>query len=289
MGLDARPQDPLHHLGVGQRLDGGGLEAQPQRDPPHVHEHRRQGQRPRLRDHARRRGPALVAVPPRPAAVELRQHVLLRVRHRRLRPRPRPQPATPEGEAQRDLQAARQGHRAQGPQAGHQGLRRPPAAGPAVRRGPAHPRRERDRQPHAQRVVALGDHVRPLPRGRRDLREEVDPGRRDPRPVVPAPDARLRQHLRRPGHAPDDRQPQPPDRAPPLPRPAERPVRRGGAAGARGLREVRPQLPLGPAAAAGVERLAPRRPPLAAQPLPRDHHHPQPAFAAQAAVGHDHR
>ena len=65
------------------------VEAQPQPDPPHVHERRRQGQRPRLRHHARRRGPALDAVPPRPADLVLHQRDVLRVRHRGLRPRPR--------------------------------------------------------------------------------------------------------------------------------------------------------------------------------------------------------
>ena len=44
----------------------------------------------------------------------------------------------------------------------------------------AHARRQLHRQHRAQRVGALGDHVRPLPRGRRDLREEVHRGR-DPR------------------------------------------------------------------------------------------------------------
>ena len=117
---------------------------------------------------------------------------------------------------------------------------------------PADAGRELHRQPGAQRLVALGDHVRPLPRGRRDLREEVDPGQRDPRRVVPAPDARLGQHLRLQGHAPDDRQPVAPDRAPPLPRPAVQPVRRGRAEGAGALRQVRPQLPRGAAAAAGL-------------------------------------
>ena len=53
--------------------------------------------------------------------------------------------------------------------------------------------------------------------------------------------------------------------------------------------EVRPQLPLRPAAAAGRERLAPGRPPLAAEPLARDHHPRQPRLAAQAAVGDEHR
>ena len=68
----------------------------------------------------------------------------------------------------------------QDPQAGHQGLRRQPGAGPAVRRLPADPGRELHRQRGPQPVEPLGDHVRPLPRGRRDLRAEVDPRRTRP-------------------------------------------------------------------------------------------------------------
>ena len=57
VGLDARPEDPLHHLGVGPRLPARPVEALAQRAAPHVHQRGRQGQRPRLRHHARRRGP----------------------------------------------------------------------------------------------------------------------------------------------------------------------------------------------------------------------------------------
>ena len=92
VGLDARPEDPLHHLGVGQRLPVRAVEALAQRAAPHLHQRDRQGQRPRLRHHARRRGPALVPALPRPAAVELHQRLLLRVRHRGVRPRARQEP-----------------------------------------------------------------------------------------------------------------------------------------------------------------------------------------------------
>ena len=61
VGLDARPGHPLHHLGVGQRRAGGHVEALAQRDPPPLHQRGRARQRPRLRDHACRRGPALDA------------------------------------------------------------------------------------------------------------------------------------------------------------------------------------------------------------------------------------
>ena len=77
----------------------------PQRAPPHVHQRDRQGQRPRLRDHARRRGPALDPLLPRPAAVELHQRLLLRVRHRRLRPRAGQEPG--QGTASRSRLPAR--------------------------------------------------------------------------------------------------------------------------------------------------------------------------------------
>ena len=70
------------------------VEALAQRAAPHVHERHRQGQRPRLRHHARRRGPALGAALPGPAAVELHQRLLLRVRHRGLRPRARQEPVS---------------------------------------------------------------------------------------------------------------------------------------------------------------------------------------------------
>ena len=56
------------------------------------------------------------------------------------------------------------------PQAGHQGLRRPPGAVAAHRLVPADAGRELHRQRRAQRVEPLDHHVRPLPRGRRDLR-----------------------------------------------------------------------------------------------------------------------
>ena len=64
-----------------------------------------------------------------------------------------------------------------------------------------------------------------FPSRRRDLRPRVHRGR-EPWRVVPAPDARLGQHLGQQGHAHHDRQPEPPDRAPPVPRPAEQPLRR---------------------------------------------------------------
>ena len=57
-----------------------------------LHQRPGQGQRPRLRDPARRRGPGVEAALPGPAAVELRQRVHLRVRHRDVRPRPRRPP-----------------------------------------------------------------------------------------------------------------------------------------------------------------------------------------------------
>ena len=49
-------------------------------------------------------------------------------------------------------------------------LRAAPAAVGADRVGPHHPDRQRRRQPGPQRVEPLGDHVRPLPRGRGDVR-----------------------------------------------------------------------------------------------------------------------
>ena len=122
-----------------------------------------QGQRPRLRHHAGRRGPALAPAVPGPAAVELRQRVHLPVRHRRLRPRARQEPvdqAAPAGPRVPGPGAGRSAE--EDPPAGHQGLRAAPAAvRPVV---PAHHGRQRDGQPGPQHLDPLGHHVRPLPR-----------------------------------------------------------------------------------------------------------------------------
>ena len=99
---------------------------------------------------------------------------LLRVRHRRLRPRAPRQPQARQAE-EREVPPRGQGGAEQDQEAGHQGLRRPPAAVGAV--VPHHPDREPDRQHRAQPLGALGDHVRPLPRGRPDLRASLDRGR----------------------------------------------------------------------------------------------------------------
>ena len=79
-------------------------------------------------------------------------------------------------------------------------------------------------------------------------------------------------------------QPVPPDRAPPVPRPAVEPVRRGGAPGAGAVREVRPDVLRAPPPAAGLLRVAPGLPALHAERLARDHDRAQPAEPAQAAL-----
>ena len=109
--------------------------------------------------------------PPGPAAVELRQRLLLRVRHRRVRPGAGQEPATRRPAQEPGVPGPRPGGRPQDPQPGAQGLRRPPAAvRPVV---PAHPGRHLHRQPGPQPVDPLGDHVRALPGGRRDLRADA--------------------------------------------------------------------------------------------------------------------
>ena len=119
-------------------------------------------------DEDQRVAPAL----PGPAAVELRQRVLLRVRDRRLRPGARQEPG--DEEASRRTRSSGPPPRQvlkQDPQPGDQGLRGAPAAVRTV--VPADPGRQLHRQRGPQPLVALGDHVRPLPRGRRDLREDA--------------------------------------------------------------------------------------------------------------------
>ena len=69
VGLDERPRHQLLDLGLGHGLDGRGVAALPQLRAPHLHEHPRQGPRPRLRDHAHR--PAPEVAPGLPAAAAL--------------------------------------------------------------------------------------------------------------------------------------------------------------------------------------------------------------------------
>ena len=84
---------------------------------------------------------------------------------------------------------------------------------------PAHRRRQRARQPRPQPVV-LHDHLlRALPRRCAALHRGGARGR-DPRGVVPAPDARLGELHRQPVPAHHVGQPRLPDRAPPVPGPA---------------------------------------------------------------------
>ena len=125
-------------------------------------------------------------------------------------------------------------------QADAQGLPRPPAAVRA-RRFFAHHGRQRHRQPGPQPLDALGHHVRPLPRGRRDLRE-APPS--TARPAASGTCARCSARPTSPAtrlHAHHDRQPVAiqiehhlfPD----LPR---QPVRRNRAEGPGDLQPIRP-------------------------------------------------
>jgi len=104
------------------------------------------------------------------------------------------------------------------------------------------------------------------------LRTPLDRGR-DTRRVVPAADARLGEHQRRQGHALHDRQPVPPGRAPPVPRPAEQPLRRDRRAGTGTVREVRADLHHRVDATAGPVRMAEGHPALTPQRL---HRQPRP-------------
>ncbi len=83
--------------------------------------------------------------------------------------------------------------------------------------------------------------------------------------VVPAPDARLGQHHRISCPAPDGRQPVSPDRAPPLPRPAQQPLPHHRPDGARRVRAVRPELPRCTHGPAGRQRVAQGAPSVAAE------------------------
>ena len=106
---------------------------------------------------------------------------------------------------------------------GVQGLRAVPRPRPTDR--PRRARGQRRGEPGPQ-PVGLHDHLlRPLPRRGRPVHRGG--GReRNPRRVVPAPDARFGQPDRRSAVPHHERQPVPPDRAPPVPRPARSPLRR---------------------------------------------------------------
>ena len=269
---------------------GRAVEARAQRAAPQLHQRDRQGQRPRLRHHARRRGPA--AGSRCTSAQPLWNFVnalLLRVRHRGVRPRaaaaPRPQGATKDPKFQRELKAVLQ----QDPPPGDQGLRRPPAAVAATGSFLHHARRNFTANTGAQPVVALGDHVRPLPRGRPDLREALD-RRRDQaasgtcarcsaRPTSPA---RKLMHIMTGNLSHQIEHHLFPDL----------PSNRYG--------EIAPKVQdlfdrygldycAAPAAAAGLLRLAQGGPAVAAQRLARPDHAAQPARPAQAALPDDHR
>src|SRR6478736_544260 len=100
---------------------------------------------------------------------------------------------------------------------------------------------QRGGQRDPERVGQRRDLLRPFPRRRREIHQDRH-GRRDQGPVVPAADARQRQLRGRPCAAVHERQPVPPDRAPPLSGSAEQSAARDLGAGQAGLRQVRPAL-----------------------------------------------
>ena len=126
VGLDERPEDPLLHLGLGQRLAGGRVEALAQLRPPHPHQHRRARQGRRLRDHAGRSEAALAPGLPAAAVLQRAPDAVLRVGRRGSRPRLRGDPQGDEVEAA----AARRAEvdRDEDRPAGDQGLRHLPGA-----------------------------------------------------------------------------------------------------------------------------------------------------------------
>ena len=119
----------------------------------------------------------------------------------------------------------------------------PALSGPGL---PVHACRQCDRQRRPQ-PVGVHDHLlRSLPRRDAGILRGGDGGR-DPRRVVLPPDPRVGEP--RGGQAVPHplRQPEPPDRAPPLPGPAREPLRRDLDRGARDLRALRNPLQLRPA------------------------------------------
>ena len=210
VGLDERPLHPLLHLGLGHGVDLGGVEALAQLRAPHVHQHPRQGPRPRLRDHAHRPAPALASRVPVPAALQPGARVVLRVGSRRARPRLRGDPQGREVEGAGEARA--EGNRRQGEEPGRQGLHRL-AADERSRDGRARLRArasraggaersagvpfDRDGELHRerdpQRVVVRDHLLRALPGS--DLHVQRGGGdRRGARRVVRAPAGGRREH-----------------------------------------------------------------------------------------------
>ena len=87
VGLDERSRHQLPDLGLGHRLARLGLAPLPQLRPPHLHEHPRQGQGPRLRDHADRPEPEVASGLPRAAVLQRPADAVLRVGGGGARPR----------------------------------------------------------------------------------------------------------------------------------------------------------------------------------------------------------
>ena len=117
--------------------------------------------------------------------------------------------------------------RRQGRPTGGQGLRGLSGADVTVALGdlPFDGEGQRGRQRDPQRVVQRRHLLRPFPRRRREVHQDRH-GRRIQGPVVSASDARQCQLRERSGAALHERQPVPPDRAPPVPGSAQQPALR---------------------------------------------------------------
>ncbi len=165
VGLDARPQDPLHHLGVGQRLPRRHVEALAQRDrttPTPTSSARTTTSATASCASTRTSGGCPFYLGP--AAVEPHQRLLLRVRHRRLRPRDRQVPQGQDGQGAEFRRQSKDVLAKIRRQVTKDYVLHPLLSGPSALTTLD---REPHRQPGPQPVDALGDHVRALPRGRR--------------------------------------------------------------------------------------------------------------------------
>jgi linoleoyl-CoA desaturase len=176
VGLDARPEGALAPAGSGTTPPRRHVEALAQPDPPHVHQRARPRQRPRLRDHARRRGPALEPVLLGQPLYNFVNMLIFEYGIAGVRPGDRQGRQGPQGQGA--VQEA--GWRVLGKikkQATRDYVVHPLLSGPSALTTLA----ANVTANVARNVLdALGHHVRPLPRRRRDLREDLHRGR-DPR------------------------------------------------------------------------------------------------------------
>ena len=207
-----------------------GVEALAQLRPPHVHEHPRQGPRPRLRDHADRPAPEVAPGLPRAAVLQPRAGGLLRVGRRAARPRLRRDPQGARSPSARCSASSRGWPARRAARSSRTTSLFPAARSRAASGFKTHADRPNFtanivRNVWAYAIIFCGhfpDQTYTF------SEEEVEDETRGA--LVRAPAARRGEHRGQPAVPRHERQPRLPGRAPPVPRHAEHALRRDRAA-----------------------------------------------------------